>query len=174
MSDPLVVSNIIGDVLDPFRRSISFQVLYNNRLMVTGSDLRPSAVLNRPKIEIGSSDLRVFHTLILVDPDAPSPSNPNQREYLHWMVTDIPGSTDVSFGREVVLYERPEPRSGIHRMVFVLYRQLGRATVFHPEIRNNFNCRSFAHQYHLDVVAATYFNCQRESGSGGRRFRPEN
>ncbi|KAJ4752841.1 Phosphatidylethanolamine-binding protein 1 [Rhynchospora pubera] len=174
MTDPLVVSNIIGDVLDPFSRSISFQVLYNNRLMVTGSELRSSAVLNRPKIEIGGSDLRVFHTLILVDPDAPSPSNPNLREYLHWMVTDIPGSTDVSFGREVKLYESPEPRSGIHRMVFVLYRQLGRATVFPPEIRNNFNCRRFAHQYHLDVVAATYFNCQRESGSGGRRFRPEN
>ncbi|KAJ3703996.1 hypothetical protein LUZ61_007701 [Rhynchospora tenuis] len=86
------------------------------------------------------------------------------------MVTDIPGSTDASFGREVKFYERPEPRSGIHRMVFVLFRQLGQGTVFPPDMRHNFSCRNFARQYHLDIAAATYFNCQRESGSGGRRF----
>ncbi|KAJ4821195.1 Phosphatidylethanolamine-binding protein 1 [Rhynchospora pubera] len=174
MSDPLVLAHVIGDVLEPFRQSVSFRVFYGNRVMLAGSELRPSAVVNRPKIEIGGTDLRVFYTLVLVDPDAPSPSNPNLKEYLHWMVTDIPGSTDVSFGREAYFYERPEPRSGIHRMVFVLYRQLGRATVFPPDTRLNFNCRSFARQYHLDIVAATYFNCQRESGTGGRRFRPDN
>ncbi|KAF3335090.1 hypothetical protein FCM35_KLT21694 [Carex littledalei] len=173
-SDPLVLSRIISDVLDPFRLSISIRVLYNNRFTVTGSELRPSAVVNRPKIEIGGGDLTDFYTLVLVDPDAPSPTNPNLREYLHWMVTDIPGSTDASFGQEVIFYERPEPRVGIHRMVFVLYRQLGRATVFPPDMRHNFNCRSFARQYHLEIMAATYFNCQRESGSGGRRFRPDN
>lgn len=32
-----------------------------------------------------------------MDPDAPNPSNPTLREYLHWMVTDIPESTDDSF-----------------------------------------------------------------------------
>lgn len=76
-------------------------------------------------------------------------------------------------GQELVVYERPEPRIGIHRMVFVLFQQLGKGTVFAPEVRHNFNCRSFAHQYNLDTVAATYFNCQREAGSGGRRFGPE-
>lgn len=76
-------------------------------------------------------------------------------------------------GEELILYEKPEPRSGIHRMVFVLFRQLGRRTVFAPEKRHNFNCRIFARQHHLNIVAATYFNCQREAGWGGRRFAPE-
>ncbi|BAS74340.1 Os01g0748800 [Oryza sativa Japonica Group] len=88
------------------------------------------------------------------------------------MVIDIPGTTGVNC-QDLMLYERPELRYGIHRMVFVLFRQLGRGTVFAPEMRHNFHCRSFAQQYHLDIVAATYFNCQREAGSGGRRFRSE-
>uniref|UniRef100_A0A3B6IXZ5 Uncharacterized protein n=1 Tax=Triticum aestivum TaxID=4565 RepID=A0A3B6IXZ5_WHEAT len=89
------------------------------------------------------------------------------------MVADIPGTTGVSFGQELVVYERPEPRSGIHRMVFVLFQQLGRGAVFAPDMRQNFSCRSLARQYHLSIVAATYFNCQMEGGWGGRRFRPE-
>ncbi|KAJ1688034.1 hypothetical protein LUZ63_019424 [Rhynchospora breviuscula] len=75
----------------------------------------------------------------------------------------------------MVIYERPEPRSGIHRMVFVLLRQFGQRTVIDPpDMRHNFSCRNFALQYHLNITAATYFNCQRESGSGGRRFRLDN
>jgi hypothetical protein len=38
------------------------------------------------------------YTLLLVDPDAPSPSNPTLRNILHWLVTDIPGSTSPSQG----------------------------------------------------------------------------
>ncbi|KAG2626353.1 protein HEADING DATE 3A-like [Panicum virgatum] len=171
--DPLVVAHVIRDVLDPFTPTVPLRITYNNRLLLAGAELKPSAVLSKPRVDLGGSDMRVFYTLVLIDPDAPSPSHPSLREYLHWMVVDIPETTSVSFGKELVFYERPEPRSGIHRMVFGLFRQLGRDTVFAPEMRHNFNCRSFARQYHLNIAAATYFNCQREAGSGGRRFRDE-
>ncbi|KAE9451158.1 hypothetical protein C3L33_16931, partial [Rhododendron williamsianum] len=73
-------------------------------------------------------------------------------------------------GQELMCYESPRPSVGIHRFVFVLFRQLGRETVFAPRWRQNFNTREFAELYNLgDPVAATYFNCQRETGSGGRR-----
>ncbi|KAL6610507.1 hypothetical protein ACP70R_035681 [Stipagrostis hirtigluma subsp. patula] len=171
--DPLVVARVIQDVLDPFRPTVSLRISYNNRLLLAGAELKPSAVGSKPRVDIGGNDMRAFYTLVLVDPDAPSPSHPSLREYLHWMVTDIPETTSVHFGQELIFYEKPEPRSGIHRMVFVLFRQLGRGTVFAPEMRHNFNCKSFARQYHLNIAAATYFNCQREAGSGGRRFRDE-
>lgn len=32
-----------------------------------------------------------LHTLIMVDPDAPSPDNPTMAQWLHWIVTNIPG-----------------------------------------------------------------------------------
>uniref|UniRef100_A0A0E0N2E9 Uncharacterized protein n=2 Tax=Oryza TaxID=4527 RepID=A0A0E0N2E9_ORYRU len=171
--EPLVLAHVIHDVLDPFRPTMPLKITYNDRLLLAGVELKPSATVHKPRVDIGGTDLRVFYTLVLVDPDAPSPSNPSLGEYLHWMVIDIPGTTGVNFGQDLMLYERPELRYGIHRMVFVLFRQLGRGTLFAPEMRHNFHCRSFAQQYHLDIVAATYFNCQKEAGSGGRRFRPE-
>ncbi|KAF7819311.1 protein HEADING DATE 3A-like [Senna tora] len=168
--EPLVVGRVIGDVLDPFTTSVAMRVAFANREINNGYELRPSHVVNRPRVSIGGSDLRIFYTLIMVDADAPSPSNPYLREYLHWMVTDIPATTDASFGKEAVFYESPQPWAGIHRMAVVLFRQLGSGTVFAPEWRQNFNTRHFAEIYNLGLpVAALYFNCQRERGCGGRR-----
>ena len=78
-----------------------------------------------------------------------------------------------SAGQEVMCYEPPRPTMGIHRFVFVLFQQLGRQTVYAPGWRQNFNTRDFAEFYNLGPpVAAVYFNCQREAGSGGRRMYP--
>ncbi|KAI9156751.1 hypothetical protein LWI28_011599 [Acer negundo] len=168
--DPLVVGRIIGDVVDHFTKSISLSINYNNREVNNGCELKPSQIVNVPRADIGGDDLRTFYTLVMVDPDAPSPSDPSLREYLHWLVTDIPATTGASFGQEVMCYESPRPSAGIHRFVFVLFRQLGRQTVYPPGWRQNFNTRDFAELYNLGPpVAAVYFNSQRESGSGGRR-----
>ncbi|XP_073117132.1 protein FLOWERINGUS T 1-like [Elaeis guineensis] len=180
--DALILSQVVGDVVDPFPRTVSLKIFYSNRPLLNGAEQKPSAIVNKPRVDIGGEDLRTFYTLglassllkVMVDPDAPNPSNPTLREYLHWLVTDIPGSTDTNFGREIISYETPEPVLGIHRMVFVLFHQLGRETVFAPPMRHNFNTRAFAHQHHLGLpVAAAYFNCQRERGSSSRRFRRE-
>nr|GEY41707.1 flowering locus T [Tanacetum cinerariifolium] len=131
-----------------------------------GCELKPSQIVNQPRVDIGGDDMRVFHTLVMVDPDAPSPSNPNLGEYLHWLVTNIPATTGARFGQEIVCYESPRPSMGIHRMVFVLFRQFCRQTVYAPGRRQNFNTRGFAELYNLgSPVAAVYFNCQRENGS---------
>ncbi|GAB4835348.1 hypothetical protein Ancab_000259 [Ancistrocladus abbreviatus] len=168
--DPLIVGRVIGDVLEPFTGSIPLRIVYNNWEVTDGCEFRPSQLVAQPRVAIGGDDLRTFYTLIMVDPDAPNPSNPSLREYLHWLVTDIPATTGSTFGQEMVCYESPQPTMGIHRIVFVLFKQLGRQTVYAPGWRQNFNTREFAELYNLGLpVAAMYFNCQRESGSGGRR-----
>ena len=69
-------------------------------------------------------------------------------------------------------YENPRPTAGIHRIVFVLFRQLGRQTMHAPGWRQNFTTRDFSEIYNLgSPVAAMYFNCQRENDSGGSRRR---
>ncbi|KAK8936112.1 Protein HEADING DATE 3A [Platanthera zijinensis] len=183
--EPLIVGRVIGDVLDPFIRSVSLRVSYTSREVSNGAELKPTAIVDQPAVEVGGDDLRTSYTLIMVDPDAPTPSSPCLREYLHWMVTDIPATTGTSFGEgtqghntvymnpgnEVVCYESPRPNLGIHRYVFVLFQQLGRKTVYAPRWRQNFNTRRFAELYNLgSPVAAVYFNCQRQAGSGGRRM----
>lgn len=70
----------------------------------------------------------------------------------------------IIIGQEIVCYESPRPTMGIHRFVFVLFRQLGRQTVYAPGWRQNFNTKDFAELYNLGLpVAAVYFNCQREN-----------
>ncbi|RRT31614.1 hypothetical protein BHE74_00029711 [Ensete ventricosum] len=135
--DPLVVGNVIGDVLDPFVKSTTLRVIYNNKELTNGSELKPSAVENEPRVEIRGRDMRNLYTLV---------------------------------SNEIVCYESPRPTAGIHRFVFVLFRQSIRETIYAPGWRQNFNTREFAALYNLgDPVAAMFFNCQRENGCGGRR-----
>ncbi|WOK97410.1 protein FLOWERING LOCUS T-like [Canna indica] len=169
--DPLVVGNVVGDVLDPFIKSAAMRVIYNNKELTNGSELKPSAITNQPRVEIRGRNARTLYTLVMVDPDSPSPSNPTKREYLHWLVTDIPETTNASYGNEIVSYESPRPTAGIHRLVFILFRQSVSQTIYAPGWRQNFNTRDFAAVYNLgDPVAAVFFNCQRENGCGGRRY----
>ncbi|THU72739.1 hypothetical protein C4D60_Mb04t15370 [Musa balbisiana] len=87
------------------------------------------------------------------------------------MLTDIPATTGSNFGQETMCYESPRPSSEINRLVFVLFRQLGRGTVYAPMWHQNFSTREFAELYNLGSPdAAVYYNCQREAGFGGRRM----
>lgn len=63
-TDPLVVGRVVGDVFDPFTRSISLRVMYGQKKVTNGLDLRSSQVVNKPMVEIGGDDLRNFYTLV--------------------------------------------------------------------------------------------------------------
>ncbi|KAG2644538.1 hypothetical protein PVAP13_2KG203496 [Panicum virgatum] len=80
--DPLALSQVIGDVLDPFVKSATMRINYGDKEITNGTGLRASAVLNAPHVEIEGHDQAKLYTLVMVDPDAPSPSKPEYREYL--------------------------------------------------------------------------------------------
>lgn len=72
-------------------------------------------------------------------------------------------------GREVISYESPKPNIGIHRFIFVLFKQKRRQTVIVPSFRDHFNTRRFAEENDLGLpVAAVYFNAQRETAARRR------
>ncbi|WOG87710.1 hypothetical protein DCAR_0206941 [Daucus carota subsp. sativus] len=168
--DPLVVGRVVGDVVDYVSSSVKMVVTYNpNKQVYNGHELYPSQVIFKPRVEVPGGDMRSFFTLIMTDPDVPGPSDPYLKEHLHWIVTDIPGTTDASFGREVVSYETPKPIIGIHRFVFLLYKQKRRQTMNAPPSRDRFNTRKFAEENELgSPVAAVFFNCQRETAARRR------
>ncbi|KAG9134638.1 hypothetical protein Leryth_000958 [Lithospermum erythrorhizon] len=173
-SDPLVVGRVIGDVLDDFAPTISMTVTYNNNKLVSnGHELFPSAVSSRPKVDIYDGDLRSFFTLELEMIDrwdvTLSGENCMTAEDAK-IVTDIPGTTNSTFGSEIVSYEKPRPNIGIHRFVFVLFKQRCRQAVSHlPTSRDQFNVRNFAAENELGLpVAAVYFNAQRETAARRR------
>nr|GMD68474.1 Dt1 [Ipomoea batatas]GMD88447.1 Dt1 [Ipomoea batatas] len=170
--EPLILGRVVGDVVDPFTlTSLRIVVTYNNKLVSNGHEFFPSAITTKPRVEIhGTDDLRTFFTLVMTDPDVPGPSDPYLREHIHWIVTDIPGTTDATFGRELVSYESPKPNIGIHRFVFILFKQTRRLSVVTPPLtRDHFNTRRFAADNGLgSPVAAVFFNAQRETAARRR------
>ncbi|KAL6976415.1 CEN-like protein 2 [Sarracenia purpurea var. burkii] len=74
---------------------------------------------------------------------------------------------------EQVKYEMPRPNIGIHRFVFVLFKQKrGRAVTaaaVAPTSRVRFSTRKFAEENELGLpVAAVFFNAQRETAARRR------
>lgn len=67
-------------------------------------------------------------------------------------------------------YEIPRPNIGIHRFVFLLYKQRKRETVTKvPLSRDKFCTRKFAEDNELGLpVASVFFNCQRETAARRR------
>nr|GMD83126.1 protein MOTHER of FT and TFL1-like [Ipomoea batatas] len=156
--DPLVVGKVIGDVLDMFVPVVEFTVDYGSKKIANGVEITPSSAAQKPSI--------------MVDPDAPSPSEPTFREWLHWIVKDIPEGSEASKGREVVEYIGPSPPTGIHRYVLALFRQREAMQVPQkpPEGRGNFRTRQFAADNGLGLpVAALYFNSQKQSATNKKR-----
>nr|AFV67438.1 centroradialis [Hordeum vulgare] len=168
--EPLVVGKVIGEVIDNFNPTVKMTVTYSsNKQVFNGHEFFPSAVVSKPRIEVQGGDMRSFFTLVMTDPDVPGPNDPYLREHLHWIVSDIPGTTDASFGREVVSYESPKPNIGIHRFTFVLFQQKKRQAMNAPSTRDYFNTRRFADENDLGLpVAAVYFNAQRETAARRR------
>nr|UXD79224.1 flowering locus T-like 5 protein [Narcissus tazetta subsp. chinensis] len=166
-----ILGQVIGDVVDSFMNSASLRVVYGEKEVNNGSRFRQLEVANQPRVTVEGCDARALYTLVMVDPDAPTPTYPTDKEYLHWLVTDISERADASNGNEIVGYEKPRTPSGIHRIVFLVFQQKVQQTVYAPGWRQNFITRDFAAFYELGLpVAALYFNCQRETGCGGRRF----
>lgn len=72
-------------------------------------------------------------------------------------------------GKEEMSYEIPKPTIGIHRFVFVLFKQKRRRSVNPPSSRDRFNTRRFSGENDLGLpVAAVYFNAQRETAARRR------
>lgn len=102
------------------------------------------------------------YTLILVDPDSPDPKDPIYKEWIQWMIVNIPGN-QINLGRTVLPYQPPIPPRGTHRYIFYLYDQQG--TELPPNIsypRQGFNRALFLWQYKLAMnpLAINYFRVE--------------
>lgn len=65
LSDPLVLGRVIGDVIDAFSPSVKMTVTFNtNKKVYNGHEFFPSAVTNKPKVEVHGGDMRSFFTLV--------------------------------------------------------------------------------------------------------------
>lgn len=101
----------------------------------------------------------------MTDPDAPSRKDHSYREWHHLLVGNIPGN-DVSKGEVLSDYvgSGPPEGTGLHRYVFLVYKQNGKLTFDEPKLPNNsadnrgcFSIKKFANKYNLGTPVAGNF-----------------
>lgn len=142
---------------------------YANDLEVkAGVELTPTQVKSQPYVE-WEGDENTFYTLIMTDPDAPSRDEPKFREFKHWLVGNILGN-DVTKGEIISAYvgSGPPKDTGLHRYVFLLYKQNGKLEFDEARVGNNsreerpkFHADKFATKYNLgQPIAGNFFQAQ--------------
>uniref|UniRef100_A0A6G1SG27 Phosphatidylethanolamine-binding F40A3.3 n=2 Tax=Aceria tosichella TaxID=561515 RepID=A0A6G1SG27_9ACAR len=166
--DNLTKEQVVSDVID-VQPAASIGVEWPSGVTAQqGNELTPTQVKDQPKFSFNAKPDK-FYTLAMVDPDAPSRKDPANREILHFMVANIPGS-DVSKGdtfAEYVGSGAPE-KTGLHRYIFLLFEQKEKLNSDLMSIKKTsrvgrvkFSIRKFAKEHNLgDPIAANFFQAQ--------------
>ncbi|KAF9926727.1 hypothetical protein FBU30_003759 [Linnemannia zychae] len=162
---------IIPDVLDSFHSKTMLVVSYgNDKEVALGNTLSVKETQHPPQVSFQADSPNDKYTLVMTDPDAPSRKEPSMREYRHWVVANISGTSDfqpanVAQSTVVTPYMGPAPPkgSGPHRYILLLYKQTpstnisALTTPLSASHRQGFKAKQFASQVHLELVGANYF-----------------
>ncbi|EAT40755.1 AAEL007549-PA [Aedes aegypti] len=159
---------VVPDVI-PVAPAEVAKVSYASGAVVNeGNELTPTQVKDVPKVE-WNADSAALYTLCMTDPDAPSRKEPTYREWHHWLVGNIPGG-DVAKGETLSEYvgSGPPQGTGLHRYVFLVYKQNGKLTFDEPRLTNRsgdnrggFSIRKFAEKYNLgNPVAGNFYQAE--------------
>ncbi|XP_054168686.1 protein D3-like isoform X1 [Oppia nitens] len=134
-----------------------------------GNELTPTQVKDIPTAIKWPIEDKALYTLCMTDPDAPSRQTPKYREWHHWLVVNIPNN-DVAKGDTLSEYvgSGPPKGTGLHRYVFLVYKQPNRLTPDEPKLSNRsgegrgqFKIRNFAKKYNLgEPIAGNFYQAQ--------------
>ncbi|XP_030073283.1 phosphatidylethanolamine-binding protein 1 [Microcaecilia unicolor] len=128
-----------------------------------GKVVTPTQIQNRPtSISWDGADPSSYYALAFVDPDAPSRQNPKFREWNHFLVVNMKGG-DINSGHVLADYvgAGPPKGSGLHRYVWLVYKQAGPLKCDEPilcnrsgENRGKFRLVDFRKKYKLEAPLA--------------------
>ncbi|XP_055678084.1 protein D3-like [Lutzomyia longipalpis] len=134
-----------------------------------GNELTPTDVKDIPYVtwDANPDD---YYTLIMTDPDAPSRKEPTFREFKHWTVGNIPGNR-VAEGETIAEYigSGPPKGTGLHRYVFLVYKQPSGKVDFSAEQKTSnksragrpkFSASKFAGKYSFELFAGNFYEAQ--------------
>lgn len=122
MANENKLADFLSDV--PSQR---MSIIYDNKpenAVHLGNELTPTQVKNKPAISYEASEDSLY-TLAFVDLDVPSGKPDGSKiEILHFLVTNIPGK-HIEKGKVLAEYigSLPPKGSGVHRYVYLLYKQ---------------------------------------------------
>lgn len=132
------------------------------KIKVNGIELEKNKVYStkffeekKPYITSTLKDHNNLYTTIMVDPDAPYPSNPTAKYHLHLLVVN---SIDIKSN-----YKPPNPPedSPPHRYQTLLYIQSKHISINTIDSRLNFDLVSFVKNNKLELVDKFEFKCKK-------------
>lgn len=115
----------IPDVIaGKFYATIALQISFPSGAFANNGTMLTSSQVRRAPVVAFKSPPGKLYTLLMIDPDAPSRAEPLYREFVHWVVVNMPGC-DITAGEVVAPYfgAAPPYKSGLHRYYFFLYEQ---------------------------------------------------
>jgi len=120
---------IVPDVV-PSPPKTALSVVYGDGVQVNGgNEMLISGVQSQPTINY-PTEAQSFYTLYMIDPDNDSRETHKYRQFIHWLVINIPGvvggqQISLSNGLVVSPYMGSAPGAGTgrHRYVFLLMKQ---------------------------------------------------
>lgn len=128
-TSPLVVHEVVPQII-PAAPTQTLSVTYPSGVVVDGgNELTPTQVKDTPQLS-WPCEPDALYTVVFADADAPSRKDPKLRSWRHWLVVNIP-RTNLAAGDEVSEFvgSGPPQGTGLHRYVFLVYKQPGNITV---------------------------------------------
>ncbi|GAM28139.1 hypothetical protein SAMD00019534_113150 [Acytostelium subglobosum LB1] len=171
--DLLKSRSIVPDVIKVLNPIRELNVTYAAPLQ-TGEKLTPSKVVNTPTVTY-DADSSNFYTLVMFDPDVPSRQDPKWGQWLHWVVTNIPGNK-VTEGEVMADYigSGPPEKTSYHRYIFVLCKQPSKMVFkgeyklpFTADKRNNWSFDTFASKWNLQPEAVNFYEAEFDDAVPG-------
>lgn len=174
----LLPSPIIPSIFSP---TYSLVISFPSKSPSNGSLVRVSDVKEQPSVTFsttsGTSSAQSL-TLLLIDPDAPTPEDPKFSYWRHWVVTNIPSNSgDVNEGTTVTPYLAPGPKdeSGPHRYLFLLFKEPTEFKVTKEDVggeefveRRSFGAREWAERCGLELVGVQWMRGVGDGWNGGK------
>ncbi|GBM89915.1 OV-16 antigen [Araneus ventricosus] len=158
--DKFQTNNIVPTLISTIPQN-PMQIEYKGQPVTCGNLLTPNVTRERPTVIDYKADVKKLYTLIMFDPDAPTPQNPTSANFVHWLMENIPENLVIN-GDTVYAYSPPSPpvRSDPHRYIFLIYEQPNREMLnddFGTE-RAVFNLGEFVKDRHLKgPIAGNFF-----------------
>lgn len=174
-SEPCIIyksSKVVPDVVSVTPK-LPALVRYNGAVVNMGNELTPTMVKDPPTFIHWPIENQKLYTVCLTDPDAPSRDDPKLREWLHWLVVNVPHNTEIQSGAVLAEYigAAPPQGTGLHRYVFLVYEQPAKLVCDEKMLlnntatgRGNFKIENFVKKYGLgNPLAGNFFYARWDS-----------
>jgi phosphatidylethanolamine-binding protein (PEBP) family uncharacterized protein len=128
-------------------------VIFNGRQINNEEKVNIQDVLNKPKIKVNLNRNKLY-TIMMVDPDAPSCTNPINKYWLHWLIVN---TTDIILPFKP---PSPPPGSGEHRYYIFLLEQQNQIKIKTIPDRPKFDINKFINEHNLKPDSYAMFRTE--------------